>query len=277
MEQQSPIESVSKTAWHMLTQDRMLYASIIIMTLVVVVDGWLFISHSNLLLSTSPRDDLFVHLAYYILLGSLALVGGRIWFIFGRVQKEFMRQFAVSIGFFYTPSGPTETQGKLFSIGHSHRTYNMLSGTYQSYPVRIFTYSFTVGSGKQQHSYTYTVCEATGSTQFPDITLTSKQNGFLANPHVLSFSDEHIQLEGDFNKYFTLTVPKNYEQEAYEILTPDVMASLIDKAKKLNFEFVGDKIYVYVEHEITTRAELQELFDATSFLIPLFEKSAPKA
>lgn len=269
MEQQVQIENVNTVALRQIVRDKLLYVLIVATFL-----GWFVFVNPNGFL---PQDDLGVGLSFQFFLIPAILIVGRILAIASNVQQIFMKQFAAAIGFSFAPSGPEILVGKLSTLGHDHCVENTLSGTYQSYPVRIFTYSFTVGSGKQQHSYTYTVCEATGSTQFPDITLTSKQNGFLASPHVLSFSDEHIQLEGDFNKYFTLTVPKNYEQEAYQILTPDVMASLIDKAKKLNFEFLGDKIYVYVEHEITTRAELQELFDATSFLIPLFEKSAPKA
>ena len=77
---------------------------------------------------------------------------------------------------------------------------------------------------------------------------------------------EHIQLEGDFNKYFTLKVPKGYETEAYQIFPPNVMADLIDRAKDLNFEFNGNKLYIYATKLILVREQLQAMFDLAEYL-----------
>ncbi len=55
-----------------------------------------------------------------------------------------------------------------------------------------------------------------------------------------------MSLEGDFNKYFKLSVPKGYEVKALEVFTPDVMATLIDKCKFFNVEIAGTNIYSYI-------------------------------
>jgi hypothetical protein len=85
---------------------------------------------------------------------------------------------------------------------------------------------------------------------------------------------EHVQLEGDFNKYFTLKVPKGYETEAYQIFPPNVMADLIDRASGLNFEFNGNRLYIYATNLITVRQKLQAMFDLAEYLDNLFGRSA---
>jgi hypothetical protein len=71
-----------------------------------------------------------------------------------------------------------------------------------------------------------------------------------------------------------LRVPKGYEIEAYQILPPNVMADLIDKAKDLNFEFNGNKLYIYATSLILVREKLQSMFDLAEYLDNLFARSA---
>lgn len=144
-------------------------------------------------------------------------------------------------------------------------------GTYQSMPMRIFSFKFVIGSGRSTQTLVYTVVEASVQSNLPDILLLSKEH----QNEVSDFfsGDDTIDLEGDFNKYFKLRVPKGYEQEAYQIFTPDVMAALIDKEAGLSFEFIGNKLYIYATKVITKRAEFQAMFDLSEYLISLFKKN----
>ena len=192
-----------------------------------------------------------------------------------KIKREFTQQFGASIGFTYTPTADMATvNGKLFKVGRSQRIYDVLAGNEQgSRDSRMFSYCFTVGSGKSSHTYNLTVFEATFANMMPDIVLTSRA-GIFSTGLTLFDGSEHVQLEGDFNKYFTLKVPKGYETEAYQILPPNVMADLIDRAKGLNFEFNGSKLYIYTNELIMVREKLQAMFDLAEYLDTLFGRSA---
>ncbi len=192
--------------------------------------------------------------------------------VYRKFKREFTQQFGNSIGFTYTESADiATTSGKLFETGHSKSIYDVLSGTYQDIPIRIFTFQFTIGSGKSSHTYYYTVFEATMTGTVPDILLFSSKHSSAISDFFSG--DESLTLEGDFNKFFRLRVPKGFEQEAYQIFTPDVMANLIDKATEMSFEFVGTKLYIYATEVVTNKIKLQNMFSLTEYLIGLFKKN----
>lgn len=192
-----------------------------------------------------------------------------------KIKREFTQQFGASIGFIYSPAADLNTvSGRLFSIGHSQKIYDVLSGTLNGRSSRIFSFEYTVGSGKNSHTYTSTVFETEFTNNMPDITLISKAGGFGMGESLFNTGVERIQLEGDFNKYFTLNVPKGFEEEAYQIFTPDIMAALIDRAKNVNFEFKGSTLYVYSDYQILKRDKLQAMFDLAEYLGGLFQRSS---
>jgi len=190
-----------------------------------------------------------------------------------KIKRQFTEQFGASIGFAYAPTADESTvDGNLFKIGHSQHIYDVLSGKQDGRDSRMFSYRFTIGYGRDSHTYNFTVFETTFPNILPDIVLTSHSGIFSSVP---TFSDgsERVQLEGDFNKYFTVKVPKGYETEAYQILPPNVMADLIDRAKGLNFEFNGNKLYIYANELVTVREKLQAMFDLAEYLDNLFSRS----
>lgn len=52
--------------------------------------------------------------------------------------------------------------------------------------------------------------------------------------------EQVLSLEGDFDKYFTLYAPSDYERDALYIFTPDLMALLIDEASTFDVEIVDN-------------------------------------
>jgi len=208
------------------------------------------------------------------LFGWVALVIAGYGYIHNQVQIEFLKQFGASIGFAFTPTAALDTvSGKLFTLGHDLSIVNVLSGTNDGLPMRIFSYHCTVGYGKQSHHFVFTVFESTLSKSIPEIILNPAGVDYGAETFSPFDSHTHVQLEGDFNGYFNLSVPKGFEMEAYQIFTPNVMADLIDKAANLNFEFSGNRLYVYQRKELGTTAEMQGMFDLVDYLLPLFERN----
>ncbi|RFA09281.1 hypothetical protein B7R54_08605 [Subtercola boreus] len=56
---------------------------------------------------------------------------------------------------------------------------------------------------------------------------------------------ERVRLEGDFDEYFDTYAREGAQQEALYVLTPDVMALLIDNASRFDVEIVDDRLYLY--------------------------------
>ncbi|WP_300267329.1 hypothetical protein [Microbacterium sp.] len=57
-------------------------------------------------------------------------------------------------------------------------------------------------------------------------------------------SDQRLSLEGDFDRWFRLYCPGEYEQDALYIITPDVMALMIDEAPGFDIEIVDDWMFI---------------------------------
>lgn len=51
---------------------------------------------------------------------------------------------------------------------------------------------------------------------------------------------QRLSLEGDFDRWFQVYSPVQYRSEALYVLTPDVMAALVDEAARFNVEIVDD-------------------------------------
>lgn len=55
---------------------------------------------------------------------------------------------------------------------------------------------------------------------------------------------QRLSLEGDFDRYFTLYCPREYERDALYIFTPDLMAMMIDRADGFDIEIVDRWLFV---------------------------------
>ena len=54
-----------------------------------------------------------------------------------------------------------------------------------------------------------------------------------------------VSLEGDFDRYFTLYAPRQYERDALYVFTPDLMVLLIDRLASYDLEIVDNRLYIY--------------------------------
>lgn len=185
-------------------------------------------------------------------------------YIFNKMRGYLMKQFAKNLGYEYTPKGEiSSVSGSLFEIGHSKSITHVISGHDEEHNMRIFLYSFTVGYGKYSRTYNYTVFENTFSGNMPHISLRPK-TGFFNSDNFVSLDFENlrsIHLEGDFDKYFFLSVEKEFEIEVYQIFSPNFMQKLIDTSQKFAFEFYKNKLYIYSPKFVNKMSEITNMFN----------------
>lgn len=181
-----------------------------------------------------------------------------------RIRHAFMQQFALANNYKYQEKGSiTGIEAPFLQMGRNRHIGDVVSGVYKECPLRLFNFNCTIGSGKSQRQVSFTVCEIQYKTNLQRIFLLGYNLSFMYSPH----GEEKVSLEGDFNKYFSLYVPKGYEIEALEIFTPDVMAMLIDKSRAFSLEFIENHLYIYAAKPIDTKSGLYSLFELARILI----------
>ena len=112
----------------------------------------------------------------------------------------------------------------------------------------IGNYSYDTGGGRNQTTHTYGYVKIPLVRNLPHMVLDAKANNTLGIVSSLSDSfnkSQKLSLEGNFDKYFTLYAPKEYEADALYVFTPDVMAVMIDEGRNYDIEIVGNELYIY--------------------------------
>ena len=84
-------------------------------------------------------------------------------------------------------------------------------------------------------------------------------------------NSEKLNLEGNYNDYFTLYTRKDFEIEALQIFSPDFMARTKDDYREFSIEFTGSQIYIYFSAYIETKSELEKMYSLAEYIITKLE------
>lgn len=111
--------------------------------------------------------------------------------------------------------------------------------------------------------------------RLPNMVLDAKLNNMLLKSTMPSTvqGNQTLSLEGDFNKYYTLYVPKQYEADALYVFTPDVMELLIKTGARYDIEIIDNVLYVYNNKPFEFDS-VQAMQDVTWLVEALGEKFA---
>ena len=199
----------------------------------------------------------------------LALLGGHemilifpFFFIFlyfvlieSKIRTLFWKKFAELNGWKYKDiSDLNQEQGIMFRQGHSRHISHCIEGVIDGRNFRIFNYNFSIGSGKHRKIYFYTVFSFKFNGAFPHIYLNNKTNYYSIK------IGESIPLPTEFEKSFSLSAPKEYEIEALEIFTLDVLSRLLDSKFGHDVEFINQEMLVFFDKQINNSEELGNEF-----------------
>ncbi len=187
-------------------------------------------------------------------------------------RKNFMMKFAQDNGLDFEFSKTIDFPGRLFSLGNGTSTktiLNLIHGRYKEYPIKIFHYNYSVGSGKNRRTYHFTVCEVEISElDFPFILL--KSNSMMKHASTDYFGqdkDSEINIGDEFQKVFTLYCRNEYEIEVLQIFNKELLSYLATQAHKFSIEFSKNKIYIYDDHIITTQQAMDEMYMVLKMII----------
>jgi hypothetical protein len=168
-----------------------------------------------------------------------------------------LTRFAEDNGLLYRPRSPGPAYpGRIFLSMFTRLPYvydhlSAISGRYLDFG-NFHSYSET-GDGPGGHLDPDPAMNSWGfvalqmDQQLPNILLISKHRiGGSTTLPMPPDPSQILSLEGNFGDHFTLYCPKEFEQDALYILTPDLMALLIDDAAPFDVEIVDRWMFLYV-------------------------------
>lgn len=172
-----------------------------------------------------------------------------------QVREAFWQQFAAARHMTYQYKGdPAAETAVMFRQGHGRKINHIITGAHNDRVLRIFNYQFKSGYDRDSKTYTYTVFGFTFSGQFPHLYLNKLGNGFGTKIGVV------IPLPAEFEKKFRLSAPKEYEIEALQVFTPDLLAHLLDVQLDYDIELVNQELLIFVTGQLDTLQDLEREF-----------------
>lgn len=224
----------------------------------------------TVLAGESPSGSSLVMLFLQVLFPLVGL-GTIIWLsVGGRRERERSARlagFAADNGWQYRAYMPNPVYaGLYFAVGGTQEVFDAIK-TDGDPRIDVGRYRTVIGSGRSKRAIATHFATIEMDHLLPHLVLDAKANDrwFGRTNLPTEFRrDQRLSLEGDFNLAFTLSAPVGYEQDALYLFTPDVMALLMDNARHLDVEFVGNRIFLYAPNGIVTTdpADWERLFAA---------------
>ena len=165
-----------------------------------------------------------------------------------------MDAFARANGLLFSPYGSDPGYpGAVFTIGRARQRVDHLQNV-EGRPFDLGTFRFTTGSGKSRSVHNWGYLAFKLDRRLPHMVLDSQANNGIFGTNLPATFDrsQRLSLEGDFDRYFTLYCPREYERDALYVFTPDLMALLIDEAAPFDVEIVDDWMFVYSTRALPT-------------------------
>ncbi len=152
----------------------------------------------------------------------------------------------------------------MFRQGKNNNYASALEGTLNGFSFTSFSYTFATGEGKSEVTHPYHVFSFPFEGNFPHLYLNNRHNSYS-----LSIG-ESIPLPSEFEQQFFLSAPKEYEIEALEIFTPEILVKILDGKFIHDIELVDQRLFVFInksiqdfqtfEQELEKAVELRNLF-----------------
>jgi hypothetical protein len=151
---------------------------------------------------------------------------------------------------FHENKAPLDHPGVLFQYGDSRMFTRQLIVPDSTQAV-VGNYQYATGSGKSRRVHTYGVLRVTLSRKLPHVVLDARSNNFLGHISNISYLDssQQIQLEGDFNSFFTVYAPGDYGRDMLYWLTPELMEILKTHFAQYDIELVDNYVYLYAQQD----------------------------
>ncbi len=195
-------------------------------------------------------------------------------FEIGRLRKRMFEDFAKNHGYAFSAHKEKDFgDGSLFLGGKNKSVSEFISGVLENIPVEFFNFDFIVertdskGQRTKEH-HNFFVIDMDLGTVTPSILLRYKGSNTVPKVY---FGRADVRLEGQMGDIYDLEVEKEFEIEALQIFSPDIMQEILSvierpEKPKLNVEFYGNHAIVFIEGEINNPDLLESVYNMSSDL-----------
>ncbi|MEK7093740.1 MAG: hypothetical protein AAB903_00160 [Patescibacteria group bacterium] len=238
----SPATNTRETAWKIYVGLFKKYRQRIIL----IATTWLVIS----IIATffiSPYLSIF-------LIGPLPFTLGIVYaFAYLVASNLFWHQFAEKRGWSIESTGDIEKEkAYLMHRGNTQHIHQVIRGTLDNRPLRIFSFEFSTGTGKNRRTYAYTVFGFSFTGKFPHLYLNHQDDQYYGEV------GEEISLPEEFEKKFILHAPKQYEIEAHQIFNPGILSYIIDSNLDYDVELVDGELLAFKNGSVANITDLEQ-------------------
>lgn len=247
-------------------------------------------------IGTPLAATLFFAIAYtlypdpvgWVLVAILAVVTALLWFTLGRWMVRILRRewawrgswehrwrlnaFAHDNSLIYLPRGSNLQRIGSVLTGIRAKYWDVFAATIDQRTV-VFGNARSNMTASQSHAREgWSFCVVKLPTHVPHMYLRPNTRLGRLSPLIAFGGGQRMSLEGEFDRHFTLYAPKEYERDALYVITPDLMALLIDELPGSHVETFADNLV------ITTPKPLHfERLDSWERMSRLLDTVVPKA
>lgn len=198
-----------------------------------------------------------------------------------KVRIELYTQLAKELGLsYFRNKDNTFTHPFLEKNKHIEHLLHIMHGTLEGEPFIYSLYTYTVGSGKNSRTYTYSVIIIDLPVSVPHIIISDDGHRFtfgLPYPESLNLPSHmrKITLEGNFSHERDVYVEVEHEIEAYQLLSPDTMSFLLDHIGDVEIELVENELFIYKRHELNRKSEILDFISLYKTLYSHIKRTIP--
>ncbi|MDO9398055.1 MAG: hypothetical protein Q7T71_16035 [Herbiconiux sp.] len=225
-------------------------------------------------LLVAPPESRWIALAIGVVGGLCAAEYATYWS--GRRRAARLRDFATRIGFEYRERRPWNVRSSLVLGAQNTVAVDTFSRTEPYGRLTIGTLRLEVeraGALVVEH-WGFIERTIVGGT-LPHVLVHARGSGSRTLPAPLD-AGQRLTLEGDFPTHFDAYCPRGSERDALYLLTPDLMAALIDDGNGASLEMSGDRLLFFTPQAF--RAESPSAWiDHATMLAGLGERTTKRA
>ncbi|QIM16467.1 hypothetical protein G7067_08620 [Leucobacter insecticola] len=212
--------------------------------------------------AASPTNALFGGLGAFLI--AFLLIGAGVSILVKRKRAWLRHRAAAAMGqrhgwHFLLEQDLAEFEGTLFRVGANGIVEDALH-IHEPRFAEVGNYSFAP-SDRNNQRFEIGFVSLKLPRSLPHMYLASEKRSRKPRAFHLPFtSDQKLSLEGDFDNFFTLYCPREYERDALYVFTPDLMALMIDRADGYDIEILGEWLFIYAREPFDmTNEEVLEI------------------
>lgn len=296
-----PLDGKLSTKWQLTKQILRRHSRNYLITLAVAIPLIIIAGAPGLLI----LFILFVQMGAEFMGLTTAIVSGQVHLARDAEKQAMLAQFAILNGYYYDPRPSIDKYSVYFDHRHDYASTDAIYGSLHKWPFRILNYGYDQKDKYNiqiSSPYLNTIQKilhqlparnlrkfllegfsgyqmAQRSEAHTHVTVLQIQLP-VATPHIFidsrhdrtifarKISNKHkLVLEGNFNEHFNVYVAKKFEVEALDILSPDFMEFLINLPAKVDLEFLGNNVFIYLESPKGQLAEYKTMFKLADIVV----------